>query len=207
MGEIYRKHLEATLLSRAADFMAYSKSSEYACDNGIVSVRVTMLGTGNVEKHTNNQGIECMSAKSHRWNSSGEKCQDCGDSDWMNDQICRPRFADPETAVTPDMSVSPSHAVTPMGVTTAEMIKVMQAAELGEAIQCRALSDSEWGDVNSPVWNWLANDYRIKPREPRVIWVNEYDCHEDMVHDTEEEARRKAGTRATRTAVKYVEEI
>jgi hypothetical protein len=29
--------------------------------------------------------------KRHRWNEDGEKCLDCGDSDWMCDPVCKPR--------------------------------------------------------------------------------------------------------------------
>ncbi|HIE0523770.1 TPA: hypothetical protein ACXJLS_000362 [Stenotrophomonas maltophilia] len=48
------------------------------------------------------------SPKQHRWNDVGERCLDCGDKDWMNDPICRPRCADPETTAPPDIRVSPS---------------------------------------------------------------------------------------------------
>lgn len=50
--------------------------------------------------------------KAHRWNDVGEKCLDCGDKDWMNDPMCRPRSADPDSTATPDISVSPSTSST-----------------------------------------------------------------------------------------------
>ncbi|MGW8811103.1 hypothetical protein ACWGM5_20745, partial [Bacillus velezensis] len=50
--------------------------------------------------------------KQHRWNDVGERCLDCGDKDWMNDPICRPRCADPGTTATPDIRVSPSSVST-----------------------------------------------------------------------------------------------
>ena len=47
--------------------------------------------------------------------------------------------------------------------TTKEMIEVMQAYERGEKIEC--FNDGEqWRDVNSPIWDWLHNDYRVKPK-------------------------------------------
>lgn len=49
-----------------------------------------------------------MNAKSHRWNDVGEKCLDCGDSDWMNDPVCRPRSVDPDYTATPSIAVNPS---------------------------------------------------------------------------------------------------
>lgn len=93
--------------------------------------------------------------------------------------------------------------------TTAEMIEVMQAFERGEKIECKYLRGNDiWDVLPSPSWNWSECDYRIKAREPRVIWVNEYQYVDDTMHDTEEEARRDAGEGgAFRTAVKYIEVI
>jgi hypothetical protein len=56
-----------------------------------------------MNSNTNVNGV-----KEHRWNDVGEKCLDCGDSDWMDDPICRPKMADPDTTATPDISVDPS---------------------------------------------------------------------------------------------------
>ena len=51
--------------------------------------------------------------------------------------------------------------------TTKEMIEVMQAYERGEQIEC--FNDGEqWRDVNSPIWDWLHNDYRVKPKKSYV---------------------------------------
>ena len=46
--------------------------------------------------------------------------------------------------------------------TTKEMIDVMQAYESGEQIEC--FNDEQWKDVNNPIWDWLHNDYRVKPK-------------------------------------------
>ena len=58
------------------------------------------------------------------------------------------------------------------------MIAVMQAAKEGKAIQYRARgnrgTDENWGDAPSPIWNWATYDYRVKPAEPRRVWVNMY---------------------------------
>ena len=45
--------------------------------------------------------------------------------------------------------------------TTKEMIEVMQAYDMGEQIEC--FNDEQWKDVNNPIWDWLHNDYRVKP--------------------------------------------
>ena len=53
------------------------------------------------------------------------------------------------------------------------MIDVMTRAKAGEQVQ---VSDhgGPWGDTTArPNWNWSGFNYRIKPREPRVIWVGE----------------------------------
>ncbi|MDZ5813885.1 hypothetical protein U4I65_02390 [Stenotrophomonas maltophilia] len=54
-----------------------------------------------MNENTNTQGIESTGSKAHRWNDVGERCLDCGDEDWMNDPVCRPRVADPDISATP----------------------------------------------------------------------------------------------------------
>lgn len=55
-----------------------------------------------------------------------------------------------------------------------EMVAVMVAFKCGQKIQLTSDSRTQWIDVESPNWNWSLYDYRIKPREPRRIWVREY---------------------------------
>ena len=50
--------------------------------------------------------------------------------------------------------------------TTKEMIEVMQAYDRGEQIEC--FNDEEWKYVKNPVWDWLYNDYRVKPKKSYV---------------------------------------
>ena len=52
--------------------------------------------------------------------------------------------------------------------TTKEMIDVMQADERGEQIECFNDDYEQWKDVDSPIWDWLHNDYRVKPKESYV---------------------------------------
>lgn len=49
---------------------------------------------------------------------------------------------------------------------TKEMIEVMQAYDRGEKIEC--FNDKQWKDVNYPIWDWLHNDYRVKPKKEYV---------------------------------------
>lgn len=57
-------------------------------------------------------------------------------------------------------------------MTTKEMIEVMQAYEDGKQIQVAPKNDEDWGDISRPYWNWIANDYRIKPKEEPVRMTN-----------------------------------
>lgn len=50
--------------------------------------------------------------------------------------------------------------------TTKEMIEVMKAYDRGERIEC--FNDEQWKDVNNPIWDWLHNDYRVKPKTKYV---------------------------------------
>ena len=58
------------------------------------------------------------------------------------------------------------------------MIAVMQAAKEGKAIQRRNRhhpdTDARWIDAPKPSWDWPTFDYRIKPAEPRRVWLNWY---------------------------------
>lgn len=49
--------------------------------------------------------------------------------------------------------------------TTTEKIEIMQAFIEGKEIEVRERWTGEWRDATTPTWNWLANDYRIKPKE------------------------------------------
>lgn len=79
------------------------------------------------------------------------------------------------------------------------MIAVMQAAKEGKAIQHRNRHhrdiDMCWRDAPKPSWDWPTFDYRVKPAEPRRIWVNDYpDGRESLArYETKAEAQANAG--------------
>ena len=58
------------------------------------------------------------------------------------------------------------------------MIAVMQAAKEGKTIQFRVLDSSDidvrWRDAHAPSWDWYTFDYRVKPAEPRRVWMIMY---------------------------------
>ena len=75
------------------------------------------------------------------------------------------------------------------------MIAVLQAAKEGKAIQYRARgnrgTDENWGDAPRPIWNWATYDYRVKPAEPRRVWLNFYptmNCRSSVCYNNREEA-------------------
>ena len=79
------------------------------------------------------------------------------------------------------------------------MIAVMQAANEGKAIQRRHRThrniDGFWKDVRSLHWNWTDFDYRVKPAEPRRVWLNLYPtkgCRSSICYDSREEAAKFA---------------
>lgn len=64
-----------------------------------------------------------------------------------------------------------------MDKSLAEKIAVMQAAQGGAVIErLDARPNAAWEVVSNHliVWNWYLNDYRVKPRPPREIYINEY---------------------------------
>ena len=62
---------------------------------------------------------------------------------------------------------------------TKEMIKVMQAYVDGKQIQTSCKRQNIWNDrtEKEPGWNWVDNDYRIKPTPPyRPYNAEELEC-------------------------------
>lgn len=90
--------------------------------------------------------------------------------------------------------------------TLQEKIAVMQAAADGKEIQFRRYSNLTWIDT-VPEWDWYTYDYRVKPREPKVIYVNEYTTGEHIGHGSAEAATSWDGPYVVRKAVKYREVI
>ena len=79
------------------------------------------------------------------------------------------------------------------------MIAVTQAAKEGKAIQRRHrhLHDADvyWKDTPKPSWDWDTFDYRVKPAEPRRVWLNFYpttNCRSSVCYDSREEAAKFA---------------
>lgn len=54
--------------------------------------------------------------------------------------------------------------------TWSKRIKVMQAFLDGKVIQGQAVSGN-WIDVDKPLWTWDANEYRVKPSPPRILYA------------------------------------
>lgn len=54
-------------------------------------------------------------------------------------------------------------------MTTESMVDVMRASIRGEEIQTRPRTSKEWYDVQAPVWNWVSNVYRVKPKPREFV--------------------------------------
>ena len=77
------------------------------------------------------------------------------------------------------------------------MIAVMTAANEGKTIQILYHDDIDagWIDTTRPLWDWRTCDYRVKPAEPRRVWLNVYPTEgrrSTACFDSREEAARFA---------------
>ena len=74
--------------------------------------------------------------------------------------------------------------------TTKEMIEVMQAYENGEEIEYYTLGiNPRWGNTIAPVWDWLAWDYRVKPKVGEDVPKNPISMDKEYTFRNGEHAR------------------
>jgi hypothetical protein len=66
-------------------------------------------------------------------------------------------------------------------MTTKEKAEIMLAHAAGAEVECKGVY-STWEPILDPVWDWMTCEYRLKPRKPRRIWVNEYEDGSKFVH-------------------------
>ena len=87
------------------------------------------------------------------------------------------------------------------------MLAVMQAAKEGKAIQSRHRPHRDidvcWRDAPKPSWNWATFDYRIKPAEPRRLWVNQ--CPSGVLSDKNWFSQSEAEHSALTVGAKQIE--
>jgi len=57
-------------------------------------------------------------------------------------------------------------------MTTKEKIEVMQAYDNDQEIQYQPKGDIYWRHSSTPMWNWNATNYRIKPEVPCVPLID-----------------------------------
>lgn len=95
-----------------------------------------------------------------------------------------------------------------MSMSHDEMIALIQAHKEGKEIQY--FRGGDWRNIRSispdASFNFGIYNYRIKPEEPKVIWVNEYDGYY-VAHDDKDYAHKNSGNNVIRAAVKYQEVI
>jgi len=75
--------------------------------------------------------------------------------------------------------------------TLKEKIKVMQAFDKGERIQCCKYNSSKWNNISKPDFNWEKYDFRVV-KKPGIDWTKVAPDTPVLVRDTESEEWRKA---------------
>ena len=94
---------------------------------------------------------------------------------------------------------------------TDRMISVLQASKEGKTIQSRYRSheSSDWIDVaGSNMWDWATFDYRVKPAEPRRVWVNTSGNRMGFAYASREQADANADAGIYRVeCVEFVEVV
>jgi hypothetical protein len=70
-------------------------------------------------------------------------------------------------------------------MTTKEKSEIMLAHAAGAEVLSRPYGASEWNYTENPEWDWIYFDYRLKPRKPRRIWVDEYSNGTSVVHSSQ----------------------
>ena len=58
-------------------------------------------------------------------------------------------------------------------MTLREKIECMEAFERGEEIELKNC-DNEWIVYDSPSWDWVNNEYRIKPKPKQVVVIEKW---------------------------------
>ena len=98
-------------------------------------------------------------------------------------------------------------------MTIEEMIAVLEAAKEGKEIEyrirpeyARSAAEGSWKKKVSSDWNFARWEYRVR-REPKEVWVNEYDHGMLAAHGSYDLAVAGSSTGAIRSAVHYREVI
>ena len=60
-------------------------------------------------------------------------------------------------------------------MTLREKLQVMEAFERVEEIELKNC-DNEWIVYDSPSWDWVNNEYRIKPRPKQTVTIEKWLC-------------------------------
>ena len=90
--------------------------------------------------------------------------------------------------------------------TPEQAIECIQAHIAGKRIQATPIGCDAFIYVESPTWNFAHYRYEVM-REPRTIWVNEYDNRRlgSWTHSTEGDAKESQSTELRHRTVKFIE--
>ncbi len=88
---------------------------------------------------------------------------------------------------------------------TKEALEVMQAFVDGKPCEWRSRGLTIWKEIGTPSWDFVKNEYRIKP-VPKEIWVNEFSDGTGLSYDSEKRAEESNKWRGiVRKGVRYRE--
>jgi len=91
---------------------------------------------------------------------------------------------------------------------TKEMISVIQAFEDGKVIQAKVKINgdlNQWHTVSKPYWDFIRQDYRIKP-EPLRCWANVYENGNFYLYRSAKDAMNASNSGALRRGIPMIEE-
>lgn len=98
-------------------------------------------------------------------------------------------------------------------MTIEEMVQVLEAFKDGKEIEYRlrpeywrSCHEGGWKKMVCSDWNFARWEYRVR-REPKEIWVNEYEDGIHAGHDSRGRAEAFCASYAIRRAVRYREVI
>ncbi|MDN7541175.1 hypothetical protein QZM85_27925, partial [Burkholderia cenocepacia] len=112
------------------------------------------------------RGAGCQ-PESHKWDEDGERCERCGDKDWMPDSACRGRKPEPRAEVTNavrDVLAERRRQIEQEGWTP-EHDDAHLTGDLALAAACYAIHGSERWNHDTFMWPWPKEWW--KPTTPR----------------------------------------
>ena len=65
-------------------------------------------------------------------------------------------------------------------MTLREKIDCMEAFERGEEIEVSYVKQDKWTNISNPDWSWGAYNYRIKPKQKQVVFIEKWLIYDNL---------------------------